>query len=298
MTHVDFIGSASGWGAQIRATELGPDAVKSSRILDSLPYPWVWKETFYPEKKAKDINLPNGDPTLPFITDVCKHISAAVQQSLTDKAFPVVIGGDHSVAVGTWGGVTTKINAFQRFGLMWIDAHMDSHTPETTPSHAYHGMPLAALLGFGNHSFVNLSQHSPVLSPEHVCLIGVRSYEEGEAALLQRLGVRVFYMDEVQSRGFKTILEEAHRIISSGTEGFGVSIDLDAFDPHDAPGVGSPEPYGLSAEEVLPTLSIIKEDPHFKALEIVEYNPMLDKESKTQLLIRDLLLNLLPERRK
>jgi len=206
-----------------------------------------------------------------------------------------VIGGDHAVAVGTWAGVTHNLGAKEKFGLIWMDAHMDAHTMKTTPSQAYHGMPLVVLLGHGVSSLLNLLNKGPVLRPEHVCLIGIRSYEDGEAALLNRLGVRIYFMEEVNERGFEVVLQEALQIVKTGTEGFGLSIDLDGFDPQDAPGVGSPELHGLRAQEVLPALSLIQNDATFKALEIVEYNPNRDESGKTLLLMRDLLLKLLPK---
>jgi len=297
MNQVAFIGSASGWGAQVRETEKGPDALANSGVLDSLPSSWLWKETIHAKKTAHEINLPNGILTAPYIEDVCKRVAQSVNDSLEKKQFPIIIGGDHSVAIGTWAGVTNHYNAAQKFGLIWIDAHMDAHTPETSLSQAYHGMPLAVLLGSGDPSLLNIASQTPMYSPEHVCLIGVRSFEDGEANLLNSIGVRIFDIGEVEKRGFQTVLKEALSIVKKGTLGFGLTIDLDAFDPSDAPGVGSPEPFGLNAQEVLSALSIIQQDPDFKVLEIVEYNPILDKENKTLLLMRDLIMNLIPEGR-
>ncbi len=295
INQVVFIGFASGWGAQIRETEKGPDFLFSSGILSSLSFPWLWKETLYPQKSAQEHSLPPGPLTLPFIEDLCRRIAFSVESVIKNKEFPVIIGGDQSVSAGTWAGVANALKAKQKFGLIWIDAHKDAHTMETTPSQAYHGMPLAALLGFGDPALVNVLEEGPILRPEHVCLIGVRSYEEGEAALLKQLGVRVYYMNEVLEKGFKVVFQEALTHVKQGTKGYGLSIDLDAFDPREAPGVGSPEPGGLKPREVLPVFSHLKRDLTFKALEIVEYNPDRDKNNKTLFLIRDLLLNLLAQ---
>ncbi len=291
---ISFIGFASGWGAQVRATEQGPDALYKSGILSTLPVSWEWKETLFPLKSAQDLHLPSGKETLPYIEDMCKRTALSVGEVLQRHHFPVVIGGDHTVAAGTWAGVAFSLKNKQKLGLIWIDAHMDAHTMETSPSKAYHGMPLADLLGYGDSSLVNILENGPVLNPQHVCLIGVRSYEEGEAALLKRLGVRVYYMSEVQERGFDTVFQEALHHVKQGTTGFGVTIDLDAFDPEDAPGVGTPESQGLKAQEALPALTILQRDPDLKALEIVEYNPERDRGGKTLSLIRDLLINILP----
>ena len=288
-----FIGFASGWGAQVRETEKGPLSLYDSGILSSLSLPWIWQETLLPLKTAQEVNLPPGDLTLPYIEDMCRRISSSIGTALQNQQFPVIIGGDHTVAAGTWPGVIHHLKAKQKFGLIWIDAHMDAHTMETSFSHAYHGMPLAMLLGFGEPAMCNLLEEGPALSPQHVCLIGVRSYEEGEANLLQRLGVRIYFMKEVEERGFKAVFQEALHLVKKGTKGFGLSIDLDGFDPEDAPGVGTPALHGLKAGEVLPVLSMAHNDPLLKALEIVEYNPNLDKDEKTLFLMRDLLLNLL-----
>ncbi|MBY0501168.1 MAG: arginase [Alphaproteobacteria bacterium] len=294
MHNISFIGVASGWGAQVRETEKGPDAFHNAEFLSSCSYPCVWKETLYPLKSAQEITLPSGLLTLPYIEDICGRLASSVEEVLNKGHFPAVIGGDHSMAVGTWASVARHYKAFEKFGLIWIDAHMDAHTMETTPSKAFHGMPLAALLGYGEAPLVELLEKSPVLNPQHICLIGVRSYEEGEDKLLKQLGVRIYFMKEVQERGFQVVLQEALEIVKKGTIGFGLSIDLDGFDPEDAPGVGTPESDGLRVQDVLPTLSQIQRDSSFKALEIVEYNPDRDKDGKTLCLMRNLFLHLLP----
>lgn len=293
MKNIALIGSASGWGAQIRETEKGPKSLKESAVLSSLNLPLAWKEILYPSKTSQEITLSPGIETFPYIEDMCVRLSQSIEETLQSQQFPVVIGGDHGIAIGTWAGVIHHLEAKEEFGLIWIDAHMDAHTMETTPSKAYHGMPLAVLLGFGDHSLVNLLEAGPVLNPAHVCLIGVRSYEEGEAALLKRLGVRIYYMKDVEERGFKAVFEEALDLVKKGTKGFGLSIDLDGFDPVEAPGVGTPEPNGLKAADVIPALSLAQGDASFKALEIVEYNPDCDRDKKTLFLIRDLLSTLL-----
>lgn len=294
MVNISLIGFASGWGAQVRGTEKGPHALEKSGILSTLPFSYRWKDIIEPIKTSEEISLSPGLPTLPYISDVCLRLATSVQEILQDHQFPVVIGGDHVVATGTWAGVTQALGLRQKFGLIWIDAHMDAHTMETTPSKAYHGMPLAALLGYGDSPLVDILDKGPVLNPEHVCLIGVRSFEEGEEDLLKKLGVRVYFIDEVKKQGFKSVFEDALRHVKQSTQGFGISLDLDAFDPLKVPGVGTPESNGLDPQEVLPALSLACQDPLFKAFEVVEYNPALDKDEKTLILIRDILKALAP----
>ncbi len=155
---------------------------------------------------------------------------------------PCVIGGDHSCAGGTWTGVARMLQG--ELGLVWIDAHMDSHTPATSHTGRLHGMPLAWLLGQGDDALYGLS--AGVVDPEHVALIGVRSYEPEEKERLDRLGVRVFHIEEVHRRGLDTVAAEALAIAARGTSGFGVSIDLDAVTPEEAPGVGTPVADGIA----------------------------------------------------
>jgi ornithine--oxo-acid transaminase len=165
-------------------------------------------------------------------------------------------------------------------GLIWIDAHMDAHTPGTSPSNALHGMPLACLLGEGPPALMQ-SSNAIALSPKHVCLVGVRSFEAAEAQLLERLGVRVYLMDEVRARGIAEVLAEARGIVTSGTAGFGITIDVDVLDPLEAPGTGTPVPGGMRTDRLAEALAQMADDPSLIAAEIAEYNPELDKEGRT-----------------
>lgn len=294
-----LIGSASGWGAYVRTTEKGPDFLQNFGLMQRLQVNHLdayWAAMVYPLKNSREISLPYGESTLAMILPQIASLSQAVINAVYANEFPVVIGGDHVMAVGSVSGIVKALNAQQRFGLIWIDAHMDAHTPETTPSHAYHGMPLAALLGYGIKDLTDLISPGPKLRPENVVLIGVRSYEEEEAKLLQDLNVKVFFSEDVKQRGFQPILEEALTIATHNTIGFGVSIDLDAFDPSEAPGVGSPALNGLKSAEVLPFLSYIRKHPLFRMLEIAEFNPDLDHDHLTVNLIQQLLKQLLPQR--
>ena len=193
----------------------------------------------------------------------------------------VAIGGDHSCAVGTWSGVADALRASGPFGLVWIDAHMDMHVPQTTPSGATHGMPVAALLGEGAPELTSIAETAPALSARHVCLVGARSFEPEEIAFAERFGVRVIGMEEVHRRGIDAALAEAHDIASRGTTGFGVSLDLDAFDPSDAPGVGSPVPGGMAVADFIVPWRKLYADPRCLGLELVEYNPAHDKSART-----------------
>jgi arginase len=226
---------------------------------------------------------------LSIIHDLNAHLAQQVCDSATSGNLPLVVGGDHSCAIGTWSGAALALKQRGQLGLVWIDAHMDSHTPETTLSGAIHGMPLAALLGCGAQELVSLAGFSPKLLPCHLCLVGVRSYEPAEAELLQRLGVRVFFMAEVKQRGIRAVMAEALAIARNGTAGFGISIDLDAFSPRESPGVGTPVRDGLGHLELDRVLRGIGMLPDLVALELAEFNPLRDHGNRTLELIGDLL---------
>lgn len=283
-----IIGAAAGWGAQIRACEEGPEALQAIGLFESLKLAGIsvkgW-DTLFPLERAKDADIPLSE-VLPLIYDFNQRLAELVAARIDKGEFPVILGGDHSIAVGTWNGVHKSV---KQLGLLWIDAHMDAHTPETTPSGAWHGMPLAALLGFGDPKMTKLLHDEPVLRPENICLIGIRSFEEGEMALLKRLNVKIFFIEEVFERGIKTVLQEAVEHVSRATEGFGVSLDLDVIDPLEAPGVGSPEAGGIPSADLIKALRIFHHHPQLKALEIVEYNPQRNHLNKTAELCCEIL---------
>ncbi len=269
------IGAASGAGAPDAATAEGPDALRHYRVFHDTPLQHVeWDAILHMPREAQDTPLHA-------VRALGERLAAEVERILQTGNFPLVVGGDHSCAIGTWSGVHRVLADRGPLGLIWIDAHMDSHTFATTPSGQIHGMPLAVLLGHGEAALTSIDGAEAKLLPEHVCLIGVRSYEAGEAALLHRLGVRVFEMDEVRRRGLATVFDEALAIVRQGTAGFGVSVDLDALDPEEEPGVGTPVPGGLRRAELAAVLSRLRGDPGFMAMEIVEYNPRRDRGHAT-----------------
>ena len=211
------------------------------------------------------------------VSRLCGQLASAVADARREARLPCVLGGDHSCAGGTWSGVARTLDG--ALGLVWIDAHMDSHTPSTSHTGRLHGMPLAWLLGQADDPLYGLA--SGVLKPEHVCLVGVRSYEPEEDERLRRLGVRVVFMDEVRARGIDAVLGEAIEIARAGTAGFGVSIDLDVVSPDEAPNVGTPVGGGVTSAELARALEHVAGEPSLAALELVEYSPRLDRDGAT-----------------
>ena len=219
------------------------------------------------------------------VSRLCAQLAAAVAEARRRGRLPCVIGGDHSCAGGTWTGVARTVPG--ALGLVWIDAHMDSHTPGTSHTGRLHGMPLAWLLGQDDDPLYGLG--AGVLEPKHVCLVGVRSYEPEEDERLRRLGVRVIFMDEVRSRGIDAVLDEALDIATAGTSGFGVSIDLDVVTPEEAPNVGTPVAGGVTSTELARALQEVAGRPALAAIELVEYSPRLDRDGLTGRIAIDLL---------
>jgi arginase len=219
------------------------------------------------------------------VSKLCGLLASAVADACRRDRLPCVLGGDHSCAGGTWSGVARTLHG--ALGLLWIDAHMDSHTPGTSHTGRLHGMPLAWLLGQDDDPLYGLA--SGVLLPEHVCIVGVRSFEPEEAERLKRLGVRVFMIEEVERRGVDAVLDEAIGIVTTGTERFGVSIDLDVITPDEAPHVGTPVRGGLSSAPLARALERISALPALAAVELVEYSPRLDRDGGTARVAVDLL---------
>lgn len=275
MTTVDFIGVASGVGAQDHGCEHGPETLHARCIASQLCSDQNrvrWLTTLYPPYARDDLHV---------IQLLCRELAEQVQASVEAQRRFAVFSGDHSSAVGTWSGVRSALGDAGELGLIWVDAHMDSHTPASSPSGAYHGMPLACLLGRGPDELTRLGRFLPPLSPQNVVLVGVRSFEAEERALLSSLGVQVYYIDEVHVRGLATVMQEAHQRIVQQSSHIGISIDLDAVDPGEAPGVGSPERNGIHGAELVAALATLVDDPRLVGVEISEYNPGHDVAQKT-----------------
>jgi arginase len=287
---VEIIGAASGHGAPDPRCADGPGALRAAGLLPRLRAAGIdatWRTTV--RSSAANSSVP-----LNAVSQVNRDLALHTADSLSHGRLPLVLGGDHSCAIGTWKGIAQALPG--PLGLIWIDAHMDAHTPDTTESGQLHGMPLACLLGHGDPTLVGIAD-SARLAPGHVCVVGVRSYERGEAALLRRLGVRIYPMREIEQRGLDNVLDDAHRIASSGTAGYGISVDLDAIDPREAPGVGSPVRGGLRAAEAINALAGLSCDTALRGLEIVEYNPYLDIDAQTIALVPALVEALLAPQR-
>jgi arginase len=291
------IGVASGLGARDPRCRDGPSALAQDRLLARLAERGVrlsWRSTL-------EANARPGQSRFRAIAEICNRLAREVGSALRAGEFPVVLGGDHSCAIGTWSGAAGALAERGPLGLVWIDAHMDSHTPATSHSGMPHGMPLAALLGHGasRQLAADVAEilHEGQLAPRHICLVGVRSHEPEEEELLKRLGVRIVHMEEVDARGLEAVMREAVDIARSETAGYGITLDLDAMDPADAPGVGTPVRGGIAATALVDALAGCAGDPSLVAFEVVEYNPHRDIERRTAQVVEDLIAAVLGPRR-
>jgi ornithine--oxo-acid transaminase len=280
---VEIVGVACGHGTSDRSCEAGPDTLRAAGLLKRLQargHAVTWNHTVRPG--SPDLH------SLEAVGQVCEQLARRIEAIVRRGDLPLVVGGDHSCAIGTWKGVARAAPGRGPIGLIWIDAHMDAHTPQTSPSSALHGMPLACLLGHGEEALTGIGGGMQ-LDPRHICLIGVRSYESGEAELLARLGVRIYYMEEVARRGLKAVLNDALAYVQDGTIGFGVSIDLDVLDPGEAPAVSTPAEGGVTQSDLRAALARIAGQPDLLAVEIAEFDPGRDVNAATQRLAAELI---------
>jgi arginase len=281
---IALLGYASGIAAGDSGTGDGPAALMTSDLQNKLAAAGVktqWQELLYPLI---------ADSVLATVADLCTCLAEQTRKIVEQQQLFTVFGGDHSCAIGTWSGVAAAVADKGSVGLIWIDAHMDAHTPQTSESGNIHGMPIAALLGYGAPELIQVLTPQAKIKPEHHCLIGIRSCDRGETELIKRLGVRVFYMEEVAQRGIENVMQEALSIARKAGAGYGVSIDIDGLDPRDAPGVGSPEAEGIRAIDLYCALQLLQRDPRLLGAEITEFNPHHDDNKKTEKVIHDLML--------
>jgi len=238
-----------------------------------------------------------GDPKakyLPQVADSCRKHAVWIEGILRGGSLPIVLGGDHSIAVGTVAGVSNFYRRKKKkIGLIWIDAHADINTPETTPSGNIHGMPMACCIGLGPPELSNIFGYAPKVAPANVVLVGARDLDAGEKITLKEQGVVVETMRDIDERGMRAVMKDAIAAASHGTAGFCVSFDMDSVDPAFAPGVGTPVPGGLSYREAHLAMEIIADTGRMLSLEIVEVNPVIDSQNQTANLGVELALSAL-----
>jgi len=289
---VAIIGAALDLGQGRRGVDMGPSAMRAAGLEERI------RSLGYEVHDLGNVASPEPEATalederaryLPEIKAACARIAELVAQASIDGEIPLVLGGDHSVALGTLAGLAS---AHGRGGVLWVDAHPDINTPETSPSGNVHGMPLAAALGLAGPEFEHDAWSLPAVDPRRVALIGTRQLDDGERQLLREAGIRVFTMSEIDRIGIERAVRESLDRVSGG--GFvHVSFDMDVLDPVVAPGVGTPVRGGLTYREAHLALELVAESGLAGSLEVVEVNPILDRENTTALTAVELVASAL-----
>jgi arginase len=284
-------------GQSRRGVDMGPSAVRVAGLEARLEALGHVVEDGGNVSVAIAEQKKEGDPKAKYlkeITATCTKHADMVLKTLEAGKFPLVLGGDHSVAAGTVAGIAEFYRRQeQKIGLIWIDAHADINTPETSPSGNVHGMPLAAILGLGPAELGSIYNFSPKVQPENTVVIGVRDIDAREKENIHQVGIEVYTMRDIDERGMRTVIEEALRIVGRGTAGYHVSLDMDWIDPEDAPGVGTPVRGGASYREAHLAMEIIADHGRMTSFEIVEVNPVIDEHNRTADLAVELALSAL-----
>ncbi len=292
-----IIGAPCGFGASIAGVDLGPRAMRVAGLrqrVEGLGYEVRDRGDLHMDSPAEP---PPAGVKLRYLDEIkaaCELLAADVRGALESGELPIVLGGDHSIAIGSVSGVASFYRRRNEpVGLIWFDAHADMNTPETTPSGNIHGMPLAVLLGYGAPELTGIEGFSPKLDPRFCAHIGARDVDPGERELIRRLGLRFFTMREIDERGMSACVDEAVHIASQAPAGYHVTLDVDALDPGDAPGSGTVVRGGLTYREAHLAMEKIAEAGGALSLEVVEINTALDINNRTAELGVELILSAL-----
>jgi arginase len=294
---VKIIGVPMDLGAGRRGVDMGPSAIRVAGINQAIAFQGfdVVDAGNVHVHPPEAMTQPNPRARyLKEIGEASEELAQMVEAALSEDAIPVVLGGDHSIAIGSVAGVSSYYRKQgQKIGIVWLDAHSDVNTPDSTPSGNIHGMPLAALLGRGARELTHIAGFAPKVLPENVVIIGARSVDPPERELLKELNIRVVTMSELDERGMATVMREAVEIAAYGTAGFHLTMDMDFIDPFYAPGVGTPERGGATYRESHLAMEKLADSGKVLSVEITEVNPLFDTSNQTATLAVELILSAL-----
>jgi len=292
---IRIIGVPMDLGQSRRGVDMGPSALRVAGLQSRLKQLGHTVEDIgnvavkqaeeqpYGEKRAKYLNE---------IAETCRGLAEMTEQTLSEGFLPVVLGGDHSIAIGSCSGVSDFFRKqSKKIGYLWLDAHGDMNTPDSSPSGNVHGMPLAALIGYGAPELVELLGYKPKIEPRNVAIVGVRDLDPKERRLVKDSGVHALTMRDIDERGMREVMSEALRFAMDDTDGVAVSLDMDVIDPSDAPGVGTPVRGGITYREAHLAMEMIADSEAMVSLEIVEINPVIDLHNTTALLGVEMVLS-------
>ncbi|EJY56566.1 arginase [Alicyclobacillus hesperidum URH17-3-68] len=296
MKEIHIIGVPSDYGQNRRGVDMGPSAIRYAGLKEKL------ERLGYRVRDLGDVMVPTPETRhiehqklkyLKEVVSVCEALAERVRDAVGSGYTPVILGGDHSIAMGSLAGMAA---AKKQFGVIWFDAHGDMNTDETTPSGNIHGMPLAASIGIGHEALTGLFGIRPKVQPENVVLVGARSIDPPEAELIRQSGVHVFTMADIDRMGMDAVMRKAIELAATGTDGIHLSLDLDGLDPMFAPGVGTPVNGGVTYREGHLAMELLSESGTLLSVDVVEVNPILDHRNQTGRMAVELVESLFGKR--
>jgi arginase len=287
-------------GAGRRGVDMGPSALRIAGLNEKLGQLDYEYQDLGNVQVDQPESSPAGEPKARYLTQIahtCVRLAEMVERAAGQGYTPLVLGGDHSCAVGTVAGMARHFRARERsIGVVWIDAHADMNTPESSPSGNVHGMPLACIIGQGPAELATIGGAVPMVAAKNVAIVGLRSVDEIERLNVRGAGVHPFTMRDIDERGLRNVMQEAIHFASSGTAGFHLSLDMDAVDPAEAPGVGTPVHGGITYREAHLAMEMVCDSGLMTSLDLVEVNPVMDEANKTAILGVELALSALGKR--
>ncbi|MEO7650182.1 MAG: arginase [Bryobacteraceae bacterium] len=299
-SHIAVIGAPLDLGQDRRGVDMGPSALRVAGLNARIAALGYQVEDLGNVPAAQPEGVDEGQAHARYLSQIaesCGRIATAVEKAAAGGKVPLVLGGDHSVAVGTLAGISKHYRRRkQAVGLIWVDANADMNTPESSPSGNVHGMPLACCVGLGPRELTHLFGFSPKIRPRNVALVGLRDVDQLEAPHVRDSGVRFFTMRDIDERGMRAVMDEAIRIATDGTAGFHLSLDMDYLDPREAPGVGTPVRGGGTYREAHLAMEMICDSRAMLSMEVVEVNPILDEYNRTAELGVELMTSALGKR--
>lgn len=299
-------------GAGRRGVDMGPSALRLAGLnerLTSLGYEVQdLGNVIVEQPETAPVGLSNAR-YLTEIAHTCERLAGMVKKAADEGRVPLVLGGDHSIAIGTIAGMSQHFReagsandhsgataGSRNLGVIWIDAHADMNVPESSPSGNIHGMPLACSIGLGPRELTHLGGYAPKVNPASVAIIGLRSVDDIERANVRGTGVHAFTMRDIDERGLRGVIQEAIEIVSKDTAGFHLSFDMDAVDPREAPGVGTPVRGGITYREAHLAMEIVGDSGRMTSMELVEVNPVMDEVNRTAILAVELIMSAMGKR--
>jgi arginase len=292
---VRIIGVPMDLGQSRRGVDMGPSALRGAGLQTSIKKLGLQVEDIGNLSVKQPEEMPIGEKRAKYLQEIaetCSDVAAAAEKSLIEGFLPLVLGGDHSIAAGVAAGVANYFRKEKKqIGYLWLDAHGDMNTPESSPSGNVHGMPLAAIMGYGAPELVDLLGFKPKAEPGNIVIVGARDLDAQERKIVKKSGIHVFTMRDIDERGMREVMADALKYAMDDTAGIAVSLDMDFVDPADAPGVGTPVRGGVTYREAHLAMEMIADTESMVSLEVVEINPILDEHNRTALLGVELVLS-------